>query len=134
MLKWLKRYRETALTPAPIEPGGPRFRVSFDETGVELTKPDHTVSTVLWAKLSNVGIITTADGPLAPDLFWLLQEHDRRINLVIPMGSDGEHELLHEMQLRLPGFDNMTVIEAMSSIDPAGFVVWQLPETAESTT
>jgi len=46
------------------------------------------------------------------------------------MGAEGEHELLHEMQATLHGFDNMTVIEAMSSVGAAGFVVWQMGSDA----
>ena len=116
------------MLPQQARHDGPRWRVSFNESDVQLTDPGGTTTEIAWAKLSQVGIITTADGPSVPDLFWLLQQHDRRTSLVIPMGAEGEHELLHEMQSRLPGFDNMTVIEAMSSTDPAGFVVWQAGE------
>lgn len=125
MLNWLRRRHDT--TPPTRQPraGRPIWRVTFDDSHVNLITPDGTSSQIAWAQLGCVGIMTTPDGPAEPDLFWLLQPLDRRMSLVFPMGADGEHELLHEMQIRLPGFDNMTVIEAMSSTDSAGFVVWQ---------
>ena len=125
MLRWLRRRFDAPDPPPQARQSGPLWRVSFDDTHVHLQPPNGKTSEVAWGQLACVGIMTTADGPAVPDLFWLLQQHDRRINLVIPMGAEGEHELLHEMQKRLPGFDNMTVIEAMSSTDQAGFVVWQ---------
>lgn len=129
MLSWLRKRLDTAASPSTqCRRDGPLWRVSFSDTLVRLTKPDGTSNEITWAQLACVGILTTSDGPAAPDLFWLLQQQDRGTNLVFPMGAEGEHELLHEMQTRLPGFDNMTVIEAMSSTDPAGFVVWQAGE------
>ena len=125
MLGWLRRRRDGQRTPDCRAPGLARCQVTFNNATVELKQPDGSQMQIAWAQLARVGIMTTSAGPAAPELFWLLQEHDRRINLVVPMGADGEPELLHEMQARLPGFDNMTVIEAMSSVDQAGFVVWQ---------
>lgn len=133
MLRWLRRHFDAAKLMPLAQQDGPHWCVSFDEAMVQLTDPGGTVSRITWAQLAHVGIITTADGPILPDLFWLLQQRDRQISLVIPMGAEGEHELLLEMQSRLPGFDNMAVIEAMSSTDPAGFVVWQASESATSS-
>ena len=129
MLRWLRRHFDAVSLLPQARQDGPRWRVIFNENDVQLTDPSGTTNELAWAQLAYVGIITTADGPGVPDLFWMLQQHDRRTSLVIPMGAEGEHELLHEMQSRLPGFDNMTVIEAMSSTDPAGFIVWQAGET-----
>jgi hypothetical protein len=134
MLNWLRRRYDTSQPTPPSRAGLPIWRVTFDDTDVRLFKPDGTMSQIAWSQLGCVGIMTTPDGPAEPDLFWLLQPLDRRMSLVFPMGADGEHELLHEMQNRLPGFDNMTVIEAMSSTDAAGFVVWQPPSNAKSET
>lgn len=125
MLSWLRR-RTGFLKLAPLQrSGGSRWHVTFDDTKIQLTQPNGSISEIAWAQLGCVGIVTTSDGPAAPDLFWLLQPQDRHKNIVIPMGADGEHEFLHAMQARLSGFDNMTVVEAMSSTDQAGFVVWQ---------
>ena len=131
MLSWLRRRNQAQIALPVPRAGKPRWSVSFDDTFVHLGHPDGSRSELAWAHLASVGIVTTSDGPAAPDLFWLLQPHDRRSSLIIHMGADGEHELLHAMQERLPGFDNMTVIEAMSSTDQAGFVVWQAGEPSQ---
>ncbi len=79
---------------------------------------------LLWSDLGAVGIVTTDAGPFASDLFWLLQSRDRRHSVTVPLGADGEHDLLLTMQARLKGFDNMAVVEAMSTTGNAGFTVW----------
>ncbi len=130
MLGWLLRRRDPSTPPPRARHDGPVWRVAFDDAQVHLTDPSGATTSVAWGQLGYVGIITTVDRPAAPDLFWLLQQHDRQSNLVVPLGADGEHELLLAMQARLQGFDNMAVVEAMSSTDPAGFVVWQSAEKA----
>jgi hypothetical protein len=42
------------------------------------------------------------------------------------MGVPGEHDLVHAMQARLDGFDNMAVVEAMSATGRVRFKVWDL--------
>ena len=131
MLGWLKRRRDPYKLPPPRpRPEGPCWRVTFDDANVHLANPAGAITSMAWIQLGYVGIITTAEGPAEDDLFWLLQQHDRQASLVIPIGADGEQQLLHAMQARLTGFDNMAVVEAMSSTDPAGFVVWQGVEKA----
>ena len=132
MLNWLKKRNRSRLDRPAARAAGPVWRVSFDDSHVRLVQPNGATSQIAWADLGCVGIMTTADGPAAPDLFWLLQPLDRRTSVVVPMGAEGEHELLLAMQTRLAGFDNMTVIEAMSSTDQAGFVVWQAGEVRDS--
>jgi hypothetical protein len=60
-----------------------------------------------------------------PDLYWLLHGTERRRPLLIRMGLPGEHDLVHAMQVRLDGFDNMAVVEAMSAKGPVGFKIWE---------
>lgn len=101
--------------------------MTFDEDDVRLFQPDSPPTRLAWEDLGQVGIVTTPVGRSEPDLYWILQSLDRASSVVIPMGATGEHELLHELQARLVGFDNMAVIEAMSSTEAARFVVWQKP-------
>jgi hypothetical protein len=131
MLSWLRRRHESATSPPQKRAGAPVWRVTCDDQVIQLSQPNGTQSDVAWAQLGSVGIMTTPDGPASPDLFWILQTHDRKNSMVVPMGADGEQNLLHAMQARLPGFDNMTVIEAMSSVEAAGFVVWQASDVRE---
>lgn len=74
------------------------------------------------AKLDEVVIITTSDGPFAEDLFWVLRSGDRQE--VIPSGAPDAASLLEALQ-KLPGFDNEAVIAAMGSTSDARFVVWR---------
>ena len=124
MLEWLKRHRQPQSTPDPGRGVTSRVAVSFDDHVIRVKLPTGAVSHVSWSNIGAVNIVTTSDGPFAPDLFWLLQSLDKKTNMTIPMGAEGEHDLLRAMQARLPGFDNMAVIEAMSSTGPAGFVIW----------
>jgi hypothetical protein len=132
MLDWLKKRRQPLNTPAPGRAGPPsRVVVSFDDYVIRVKLPSGANSHLSWDDIGAVNIVTTSDGPFAPDLFWLVQSLDKKTNLTIPMGAEGEHDLLRAMQHRLAGFDNMAVIEAMSSTGPAGFVIWD-PEHAGS--
>lgn len=132
MLDWLKRRRQPDSTPSPGRATPSRVSVRFDDHVVRVKLPNGANSQLTWHDLGAVNIVTTADGPFAPDLFWLLQSIDKKTNLTIPMGAEGEHDLLRAMQSRLAGFDNMAVIEAMSSTGPAGFVIWSPEHVANA--
>lgn len=126
MLEWLKRRRQQISTPESGRATAmSRVAVSFDDHMIRVKMPTGAVQSLRWSDIGAVNIVTTADGPFEPDLFWLIQSLDRKTNLTIPMGAEGEHDLLRRMQARLSGFDNMAVVEAMSSTGPAGFVVWE---------
>lgn len=85
---------------------------------------------MLWSNLGNVTVMTTNLGPFEVDLFWVLTDKDGWQTLMIPMDAQGERELLEAMQARLPGFDNMAVVEAMSSTHQGVFQVWPAVEVA----
>ncbi len=84
--------------------------------------PDGQREEVRWGDLSEVRIVTTAEGPFAEDVFWLLVGADGS-GVAVP-GAAMPDELLDRMQA-LPGFDNEQMILAMSSTDEASFVCWQ---------
>lgn len=75
-------------------------------------RPDGSQEQVMWHDLQKVEIITTDDGPFAPDVFWLLHGTDN--GCAIPQGATGDGELLEKLQA-LPGFDNGALINAMGS-------------------
>lgn len=133
MIDWLRRLFGQTAVPRPLSltgsgrkgsNGRPSVRVTSEGERITVTRPDGRVETLLWSELGIVGIVTTDSGPFAADLFWLLQSADRRHSLTVPLGALGESDLLHMMQARLKGFDNMSVVEAMSSVGSAGFTVW----------
>ncbi len=110
--------------PARPVPPISNVRVTFDEAGIALERSGAAPNVIAWAEIATVGLVTGDAFKEPPELSWLLQGRDRRRALLVPMGATGEHELVHEMQARLVGFDNMAVVEAMSATGAAGFLVW----------
>lgn len=125
MLNWLWKRRATDLAPRPDRGLDEHVRVSLDRTSITLARDDGTAETLPWTELANVSVLTTDEGPHAPDLFWVLRSRDGRKTLIVPMNARGEHDLLHAMQERLEGFDNMAVVEAMGSTEKASFTIWE---------
>lgn len=70
--------------------------------------------------LTQVAVMTTADGPVEDDVFFLLSYADGRTDTV-PLGDEA---LLTELQA-LPGFDNETFIQAMADSEGGISVVWR---------
>ena len=99
-----------------------QFSVSFDDKEIKLTVPNGNKFTIEWDNLMGVAIQTTDEGPVQPDVFWLLGTKES--SLRIPQGAQGEQEFLHRLQ-QLPGFDNKAVIAAMGSANNNLFVCWQ---------
>lgn len=78
---------------------------------------------VAWDALREVSILTTSDGPLTEDVFFVLQGADAA-PMVIPQSLAFDHELLDALQARLSGFDNEAVVAAMGSTQDARFLLW----------
>lgn len=92
----------------------------MDERGVRRPLGDGRCEAVTWDDLQKVEIITTSDGPLAEDFFYLLHGSDGT-GCAIP--EEGAQALLERLQ-QLPGFDNEAVILACQSTEEARFVCW----------
>jgi YD repeat-containing protein len=129
MLSWFTRLFERRAEPIAPRVTDPSHKVTFDERVIRVTDADGITETVTWADLGNVEVITTGGGPFEVDLFWVLTDKYGRRGPVVPMGALGEHQLVRAMQVRLPGFDNMAVIEAMSSTGEAKFPIWPASPT-----
>jgi len=99
-----------------------RFVVKLSDTEIVCERPDGRVERVAWNDLTKVEILTTADGPLVPDVFWILHGSDG--GCAIPQGATGERELLARLQT-LSKFANDAVIEAMVSTSDRRFLCWQ---------
>ena len=99
-----------------------RFVVRLSDTEVVCERPDGKVERVGWADLQKVEVVTTGDGPFAPDVFWVLHGTDG--GCAVPQGAAGDGQLLERLQT-LPGFDNRSLIEAMSSTSDRRFLCWQ---------
>lgn len=103
--------------------------VRFDEEGVTCVRQDGHAEGVLWPDLRAVLIRTTATGPIADDLFWVLI--GRQGGCVVPSEAQGCDRLLERLQ-QLPGFDNHAVIEASSCVEDRSFLCWERRDTAEA--
>ena len=115
-----ERYSESRL---PLEPES-RFVVRLSDTEVVCERPDGKVERVGWADLQKVEVVTTSDGPFAPDVFWVL--HGTVGGCAVPQGATGDRQLLERLQA-LPGFDNGAFIDAMSCASDRRFLCWQRP-------
>lgn len=71
--------------------------------------------------MKRVSIITTSQGPIYPDIFWLI-ESSSEIGIIPSEGPDSN--FLDEVQ-KLSGFDNKEVIKAMTSTDDNIFICWE---------
>lgn len=70
-----------------------------------------------------VDIVTTDQGPLVDDLFWVLSDEFGKM-VSIPGGARDAGQLLDALGA-LRGFDHLAVITAMGSTDNARFEIWR---------
>jgi hypothetical protein len=98
-------------------------RVTFDAECITQFMPDGKTETVRWNNLQEVGILTTDDGPMGDDVFWMLLGTEGA-GCAIPSETEGMQKLLTRLQ-QLEEFDNDAVIEAMGSTSNAKFVCWK---------
>jgi hypothetical protein len=124
MLNWFLRLMRRPREVSPQRATPSSTHVSSDDKQISLDQGDGQISALLWTEIGNVAILTTDGGPAVSDLFWVLSAKDRPHSLIVPIGAHGEHELLQAMQGRLPGFDDMAVVEAMSSTSNGVFQIW----------
>lgn len=100
----------------------------LDEKTISVDDGAGGIASLPWSSLGNVAVITTDSGPFATDLFWILTDKEGRQSITVPMDAGGEDALLKAMQARLTGFDNMAVVEAMSSVESGLFQIWPATE------
>lgn len=108
--------------PADNPVGG----VVFDEARV-VFRCGGRVEAIAWAELIEVGILTTDEGPLREDVFFMLLGPTQEKGLAIPQGADGTKELLDRLG-RLAGFDHAAFIRAMGCATNDRFVCWRRPQ------
>lgn len=98
--------------------------VTFTETAITAKYSNGERRSIEWVNLSEVGVTTTDEGPIAEDVFFGLHA-EGAVRVVYPCTASGSQELLAAMQERLPGFDNEALINAMGSSENNHFVVWR---------
>jgi hypothetical protein len=103
--------------------------VEFDDSSVTRRVGDGRIESVRWDDLVEVAIVTTDQGPLTEDVFWLLIGRGEDTGCAISQGAKGADKLLRKLQ-ELPGFNNDAVIEAMTSTSNNRFTYWQKDDAA----
>src|SRR5262249_33350686 len=93
------------------------------QTGCDARRRPHEAGESTWDALEEVSVLTTAEGPFAEDVFFVLAGGGGS-GCVVPQGAPESGELLERLQ-RLPGFDNEAFIRAMSSAEDARFLCWR---------
>jgi hypothetical protein len=99
-----------------------KWVVTVSDACVTCQRPAGEVDRVAWDDLKTVIVKTTDEGPLLPDVFWLLA--GEKSSCLIPQGATGEKSLLEKLQA-LPNFDHEALARAMCSTDNREFVCWQ---------
>jgi hypothetical protein len=95
--------------------------IEMDEAGVRCRRGKKIVEQVTWAALVSVDVITTSNGPLADDMFFLLGGTDGSgVAVASNLAPDGFVERLQQ----LPGFDSDQLILASGSVENARFHCW----------
>lgn len=97
------------------------YVVDLTDTEVICRSPNGRTERLAWDDIQRVEILTTADGPFVPDVFWVL--HGSKGGCVIPQGATGEQELMTRLG-KLPDFRWEAANEAMSSAEDRRFLCW----------
>ena len=107
------------------EPYVSPYTVVFDDEAITVTlndKKSEKSESVRWADLAVVGI-TIVDTYL-PEPYWTLAGMPGTGGCIYANSAIGAKELLRALQERLPGFDNVALIQAMGMMS-GGVRIWE---------
>jgi hypothetical protein len=107
------------------EPYVSPYTVRFGDEAITVTlknKKRETSESVRWADLAVVGI-TIVDSFL-PEPYWTLAGMPGKGGCIYANSANGAKELLRALQERLPGFDNVALIQAMGMMS-GGVRIWE---------
>lgn len=96
------------------------YEVEFDDAEVRVKLNGQLHEKLAWVDLKAVGV--KIDELFLPAPWWMLFASPES-GCIYPSEAKGGSEMLEEMQRRLPGFDNHSVIEAMGLME-GGRLVW----------
>ena len=111
------------LSARPAPPHASLYQVEFDDLEVRVFYKGELHGRVEWSALRTVGI--RIDESFLPVPWWYLFG-SAQSGCIYPGEASGAREVLREMQVRLPDFDNGAVIEAVGLM-AGGRVVWSAP-------
>ena len=112
---------------AALNPEG-QFTVIMTEERVACEHPRRKREFIKWDEINEIGIVTTDEGSLLPDV-WLLLIGGKS-GCSIPQGAVRYDELFDRVS-RFPDFDFKAVIEASVCVSNARFTCWKRPNSQE---
>ena len=104
--------------------GNPLGSVRVNETHVVYRRPDDTEDRVTWSELIEVGVLTTDEGPIQEDVFFMLLSGKKDEGCAVPQGAQDVDQLVEKIQ-GLPNFKNDELIKAMGCTSNNRFVCWK---------
>ena len=96
--------------------------VGFDQEKFWVKHSEQEEESFLWKELIGVAIRIFNNQPRTPDVFWILGVEKKL--LTYPDKATGEIRMLKRLQ-KLPGFNNNSVISAMSCTENETFICWE---------
>lgn len=120
LVDWWARRREAQRAALASESA---VAVETTSDGVIARYPDGKVQSIDWDLLERIVVETNDGGPLATDVWWILEGGGQRC--MYPGGATGEQLALDRYGDQLPGFDPEAVVRAMASASNARFVCWE---------
>lgn len=104
-------------------------QVEISDWGVRRYLNGGRTEEVAWSRVIQILVITTDEGPLLEDLFFVLRAEDGS-GVLVPHAQAMQINLLECLQARFPGMDDQAIIKAAGSTSNARFVIWQAVGTS----
>ncbi|MHA1150083.1 MAG: hypothetical protein ACTSR8_17760 [Promethearchaeota archaeon] len=107
-------YKDAALNIEKVKVSSEKLTIYWAEKIIEEFK---------WGDLKKAAIITTADGPLKPDVFWFFLFN---VPVMVPLDDlcPGSMEI-NDIMFEMPNFDFDKFIESQSSTEGNAFEVFE---------
>ena len=99
--------------------------VIITEEKLRIERKDQKVEEIRWDEIKAIWLENTDRGPAVSDI-WLVLAGDAG-GCVLPTDCD-EYEEVYEIISKYPGFDFQAVINSMSCIENARFILWVKPK------
>jgi hypothetical protein len=128
LAKLFSHRTEPSKTAGPVSP----VVVSTDETIIRVHQPDAPDRSLTWEEITNVTVVAKVSNPADMDFRWTIAGSRGHAPITVPFGASGEREFIRAMQGHLQGFDNMAVVEALSTSRDGSFPIWEAPPAKAS--
>lgn len=96
--------------------------VTIDDECLRASWPDGPRS-IRWSDIDRLVIVTTGDGPFAPDFWWFFEGKEHFVSF--PMGATGEREIEAILDRRFPGLRDEEMTEALLCTERRKFLCWE---------